>query len=338
MPTPSTQASPPMPTITAPCTLDTCPIDWALVRYRPSLPGNSLYLVLFLIMLLIHIYQGVRSRIWSYLACMTCGLVLEVVGYGGRLMLHARPFNFSSFLQYLICLTIGPAFVTAAIYLCFGRVIIVYGESFSRIKSKTYAIVFVTCDLLCLILQAAGGAATATAGQDQDDLRRTGVNIMITGLAAQVVSLGTFMALAIDYLWRLRRQRQSQPCLASSGGSWKWRGFIWGWLSPCKQFVVIRRVSLTRVNLGLGIATFLIFIRSIFRTAELNGGFSSDLANDEIAFMILEGASMVVACGCLSIFHPGLSLKGHWNDPTSLPLKPEQGDGLPLAETERDRH
>lgn len=106
--------------------------------------------------------------------------------------------------------------------------IIVYGEGFSRIKSKTYAIVFVTCDLLCLILQAAGGAVTATAGQDQDGLRRTGINIMIAGLAAQVASLGTFMALAIDYLWRLRRQRQSQSCMASSGGSWKWRGFLWG--------------------------------------------------------------------------------------------------------------
>ncbi|KAG2421318.1 hypothetical protein HFD88_005292 [Aspergillus terreus] len=313
MPTPSSQVSPPMPTITAPCTLDTCPLDWALVRYRPSLPGNALYLALFLTMLLIQIYQGFRSRIWSYLACMTCGLVLEVVGYGGRLMLHSNPFNFSSFLQYLICLTIGPAFVTAAIYLCFGRVIIVYGEGFSKIKSKTYAIVFVTCDLLCLILQAAGGAVTATAGQDQDGLRRTGINIMIAGLAAQVASLGTFMALAIDYLWRLRRQRQSQSCMASSGGSWKWRGFLW----------------------GLGIATFLIFIRSIFRTAELNGGFSSDLANDEIAFMILEGASMVVACGCLSIFHPGLSLKGHWKNPTALALKTRQDDGLPLAESER---
>ncbi|RHZ67298.1 hypothetical protein CDV55_107863 [Aspergillus turcosus] len=317
MPTPSSQVSAPMPTITAPCTLETCPLDWALVRYLPSLPGNALYLALFLIMLLVQIYHGIRSRTWSYLACMIGGLLLEVVGYGGRLMLHSNPFNFSGFLQYLICLTIGPAFFTAAIYLCFGRVIMIYGESFSRIKSRTYAIVFVTCDLLCLILQAAGGAVTATAGQDQDDLRRTGINIMITGLAAQVASLGAFMALAIDYLWRLRRQGQLQSRMFPSGGSWKWRGFLW----------------------GLGIATFCIFVRSIFRTAELNGGFSSDLANDEVAFMILEGASMVVACGSMSIFHPGLSLKGHWKDPMSWPPKARQDDGVPLAVTgEGNRH
>lgn len=69
---------------------------------------------------------------------------------------------------------------------------------------------------------------TATAGRDQDGLRHTGINIMITGLAAQVASLGAFMALALDYLWRLRRHRQSQSCVFSVGGCWQWRGFLWG--------------------------------------------------------------------------------------------------------------
>jgi hypothetical protein len=95
----------------------------------------------------------------------------------------------------------------------------------------------------------------------------------------------------------------------------------------------IEGTVLTESTSGIGIATSLIFIRSIFRTAELNGGFSSDLANDEVAFMILEGASMVVACGSMSIFPPGLILKGHWKDPMSCPLKNRQDDGLPLAET-----
>lgn len=87
-------------------------------------------------------------------------------------------------------------------------------------------------------------------------------------------------------------------------------------------------------TLGLGIATLLIFVRSIFRVAELNGGFSSDLANDETAFMILEGAMMVVACGTMSVFHPGMCLEGQWKDPDSWPLENGQGASVPLAVTQ----
>ncbi|KAL4993619.1 RTA1 like protein-domain-containing protein [Aspergillus recurvatus] len=312
-----TQVSVPAPTITAPCTPETCPLDWALIRYFPNLAGNVLYLVLFAIMLLAQLCQGLRFRTWSYLALMTCGTLLEVIGYGGRLLLHSNPFNFSAFLQYLICLTIAPAFVTAAIYLSFGRVIVIYGERFSRLKAKSYAKIFVSCDILCLVLQAAGGAVTATAGRDQDSLRRIGINVMIAGLAAQVVCLGAFMVLVGDYAWRLRALRRGDyagPDIAAPAGSmnrgWRWKGLLW----------------------GLAIATLLIFVRSIFRVAELNGGFGSDLANDEVSFMILEGAMMAVACGCMSLFHPGLCLRGGcWKDPGSWPLKERVEGAFPLA-------
>ncbi|KAL4984490.1 RTA1 like protein-domain-containing protein [Aspergillus falconensis] len=316
MPSP-TQVSAPTPTITAPCTPETCPLDWALIRYFPDLAGNIFYLALFALMLLAQVYQGLRFRTWSYLGCMSCGTLLEVVGYGGRLLLHSNPFNFSAFLQYLICLTIAPAFITAAIYLSFGRVIVIYGEKCSRLKAKSYAKIFFACDLLCLVLQAAGGAVTATAGRNQDSLRGIGINVMIAGLAAQVVCLGAFMVLAGDYARRLRVLRtgncagpDSVASAGSTGGGWTWKGFLW----------------------GLGIATLVIFIRSIFRVAELNGGFGSELANDEVSFMILEGAMMVIACGWMSLFHPGLFLsRGDWKDPGSWPLQQRKHDSVPLA-------
>jgi len=42
--------------------------------------------------------------------------------------------------------------------------------------------------------------------------------------------------------------------------------------------------------------------------AELNGGYDSDLANNEIAFMILEGAMVSITCLFLTIMHPGIYL------------------------------
>jgi hypothetical protein len=57
---------------------------------------------------------------------------------------------------------------------------------------------------------------------------------------------------------------------------------------------------------GLAIASVTIFVRCAFRVAELWRGFQSPLASNEVAFMILEGTMVVIACFCLTVGHPGL--------------------------------
>ena len=56
-----------------------------------------------------------------------------------------------------------------------------------------------------------------------------------------------------------------------------------------------------------------IYIRSVFRCVELADGFHSELANDEKAFMILEGAMIGVAAIALSAFHPGIIFGHYWS-------------------------
>lgn len=63
---------------------------------------------------------------------------------------------------------------------------------------------------------------------------------------------------------------------------------------------------------ALAIATITIFVRSFFRVFELKGGFRSQLANDEVALMILEGAMVAIACICLTVFHPGVVMGRAW--------------------------
>ena len=99
----------------------------------------------------------------------------------------------------------SPAFLTAAIYLSLSRLIVVHGVHHARFAPHTYTIIFVTCDLVSLVLQAAGGGLAATANNASGS--QMGVNIMIAGLAFQVVSLVAFMALCGDYWWRGRRSR-----------------------------------------------------------------------------------------------------------------------------------
>lgn len=273
------------------CTLGTCPLELANFTYVPTLAGNVTYLAFFGVLLPIQIFLGIRYRTWGFLAGMTGGLVLEIIGYVGRVQLHFNPFPFDPFLEYLICLTIGPAFLSAAIYLCLGRIVVVYGEHISRVRPRTYALFFVCCDLVSLILQAAGGGLTASA--DDKDVKDIGVDIMIAGLASQVASLAAFMALCAEFAARV------------------WRGQ--GALDA--RFEALRRTWMWRLFLaGIAVATTTIFVRCVYRLIELQEGFDGELANDELIFMILEGPMIIIACVALTVFHPGVCFRGRWQE------------------------
>lgn len=64
---------------------------------------------------------------------------------------------------------------------------------------------------------------------------------------------------------------------------------------------------------ALWLATILIFIRSIYRVVELQGGFNGAVANNQTAFMVLEGPMIIVAIGALTLYHPGYSFAGNWH-------------------------
>jgi hypothetical protein len=79
------------------CTLSTCTLEEAEILYIPSLAGNAFFLAIFLIILLIHIGFGIHYRTWGVLIGMFCGLLLEILGYVGRVQMHYNPFKFNPF-------------------------------------------------------------------------------------------------------------------------------------------------------------------------------------------------------------------------------------------------
>ncbi|KID59619.1 RTA-like protein, partial [Metarhizium hybridum] len=302
------------------CNVDTCSLSYAQVQYQPSESGNLAYLIIFAVLLLAQSVLGIIYRTWGFSIAMVLGLVLEVIGYVGRLQMHNDPFKMNPFLIYLICLTIGPAFLSAAIYLSLSRLIavhgaylarfaprtytiifvtcvylslsrliVVHGAYLARFAPRTYTIIFVTCDVVSLALQATGGAFAATDGDS--NLKQTGVNVMIAGLSFQVASLLTFIILSGDFWWRLRGSNGVQEQKTSKlRMSTMVKAFPW----------------------ATGIATIAIFIRCVYRLAELQEGFAGKLANDEVLFMIFEGPMITLAAIAITIFHPGFCFKGAW--------------------------
>lgn len=81
-----------------------------------------------------------------------------------------------------------------------------------------------TCDLISLILQAAGGAVTSIA--DEKSLSDIGVNIMIAGLVFQVASIIVFSILVIEYGIRAVKGKRARS--EKRQANWKRRSFLLG--------------------------------------------------------------------------------------------------------------
>lgn len=132
--------------------------------------------------------------------------------------------------SYLVGLTIAPAFLSASIYLCLSRIIVIYGRTVSRLRPATYTITFISFDLFSLILQAAGGAIAAST--DDRSSQQAGINIMIAGLAFQVVSLFLFMCLCADFGFSAYRKKSGlDPAHAKVRNSTMFKAFQLGMLS-----------------------------------------------------------------------------------------------------------
>lgn len=265
------------------CTFQTCSIEDSYFDYRPSLALNSLLIALFSLSAILYLVQGIRYKTWSFLAVMLLGNIAEIIGYGGRVWGYNNPFTMNPFLIQICCLTFAPAFLAAGIYLCLSRIVVIFGADISRIPPKAYTWLFVSCDFVSLVLQAAGGGVASVTSQDGKS-PTLGTNIMIVGLSFQVFTLALFMLLCAEYALRVvRRQGELDPTHAKLRASRKFRGFL----------------------IALALSTTCIMIRSIYRVVEMAQGWDGALIKNETLFFVLEGVMVVLAVGVLNVFHPG---------------------------------
>ncbi|PHH90380.1 hypothetical protein CDD83_3866 [Cordyceps sp. RAO-2017] len=264
------------------CTLALCPVEWSVYTYRPSLAANVAFLVLFGAAAGVHVVAGVGWGSCWFAFFNVLGCVVEMAGYAGRVVLHGNPWSFGGFMVQIVFITTGPVFYTAAIYVTLSQVSLAcvssvehLGPELSRFRSSLFYWVFIPADLVCLVLQAAGGALSSISVGSST----TGVHVAMAGLALQAATVFLFSAFFADYVIRYVYDVSTLP------------------LSP-------------RIRLffgGLGVATVLILVRSVYRCYELSKGYRhSDLIRDQGLFIGLEGVVVVIAVFALCIGHPGL--------------------------------
>ncbi|KAL5343277.1 RTA1 like protein-domain-containing protein [Aspergillus crustosus] len=225
-----------------------CTVEDTIYGYAPNLAVNALFCAIFGACCIVQLVQMLRWRMWSFGIAMLLGCSSEAVGYIGRILLHDNPYSDAGFETQICTLTMGPAFWSAAIYLTLKHEVIVLGREFSLLKANWYAYIFVTCDLISLGLQGAGGglAATATTPHDTD----IGSDVMIAGIIWQVVTLSAFATISLHFLLRIQRAPKHRLSVEAQK-LWESRRF-WVFCS------------------GIALAFLTTYVRCVYRIAEMN--------------------------------------------------------------------
>lgn len=256
----------------------------------PSLGGNIALLVVYSFFFSLQVISSVFYHQWWFLTCWSCGMILEILGYIGRIWSHENIQNFNAFVLQLVCLTLAPCFMMAGIYYIIAQLTLIFGQKFSVLRPMQYSLIFIICDIISIVLQAVGGGVAAGAlsvYQSTDE----GSHIMVAGLAYQVFTIALFQLFWYLFFFRVYRSYKK-----------------YGDAEFNPDFAHIReRKLLIPFIVVVSFAVVLIFVRSIYRLIELAEGWSSLLATDEIYFMILEALMVSLATCVISFISPGLA-------------------------------
>ncbi|KAJ5668404.1 uncharacterized protein N7477_006974, partial [Penicillium maclennaniae] len=255
-------------------------IDFKLYRYTPSLVAAIIFIVLFVLATLYHLYQVVRTRSW-YFTVFVIGGVFQIIGYICRALAHYNKENIPLYSISTIMILLAPPLYAASIYMTLGRLIVhLDAEVFSVVPVKWLTGIFVTGDVIAFVMQAAGGGIMASGTLSA---MTTGEHITIGGLAVQLVFFSVFIIASTIFHYRVRNNPTEKSSRSSRG---------------------LHRSTWQFVMTGLYVASILILIRSIFRLLEYAQGNDGYLISHEVFLYVFDSTLMFFTMVAMSIFHP----------------------------------
>lgn len=283
-----------------------------------SAGGNYFYTVLFALLMLFNIGMMYKLRFWWYNVTFVIGFLLQFLGYLARVLSLHRLWDIDLYLMQFVCLTISPVFLMAGLYFFLGQLIVMHGRHYSRVKPMTYAYIFVVCDVVSLIIQAAGGGIASSAVQ-QHELSTSGRWIMFGGVLFQVVAMTVFLVLLFFFLWKLWFQDLGKEAPAKIGkpsilsylkmllctpSSVEYRRTVLERFYDTRFSELRNRKLMPFFPLIVVFAVIVIYIRCIYRVVELQQGFTGFLMTHDPFIMTLD-AMLITLCGLVFIpFHP----------------------------------
>ncbi|KAJ7223529.1 RTA1 like protein-domain-containing protein [Mycena pura] len=243
--------------------------------------------------ILLHLGQAIRYRTWWLLPTAVLAGILEVTGWAARLWSSFTPLNLLPFKIQIAATIVGPTPLIAADFIILGRVIRRLGTGYSRLSPRLYSIIFCSCDIISLCVQAFG-ALQASAEIGRGENPEHGGHIMLLGICFQMAVLSVYILLAGEFFARyffdapVRRDTAYHVVGLARGPA----------LTPRLRIMLA----------ALAFNTTCLLIRAIYRTLELQDGFAGRIVSTQRYFNWLDGAMITLAIFTFNFVHPGIFL------------------------------
>ncbi|KAJ7060977.1 RTA1 like protein-domain-containing protein [Mycena amicta] len=156
-------------------------VDGGLVIILPFISSAQIkgvaviFLILFGISTAAHVGQAVWYGMWWLLptGCL-CGFG-ELIGWSGRFWSTGSisPHEANPYMMQITTTIISPAPLIAVNFIVLGRIIRRLGPCYSRLTPRAYTRIFLTCDMISLLIQAAGGGIAASTNPRKPNAAKT---------------------------------------------------------------------------------------------------------------------------------------------------------------------
>ncbi|KAF2179272.1 RTA1-domain-containing protein [Zopfia rhizophila CBS 207.26] len=248
--------------------------------YPPSVPAAVIFVIIFVIFLLIHLFRMFKN------ANLVLHSFLEVIGYIARAAGHYNRTSLPLYILQALLILLAPILFAASVYMFLSRLIRFTGtESHSMIRVTWLTKIFVGGDILCFLIQGAGGGILS--GADTRKSQKLGEGVILAGLIIQILIFGVFVVVAM--VWQRRISRGWMGKSLDVGFSWEW---------------YLRMLYVVSV---------LITVRNLFRVVEYAMGEDGYLLSNEWPIYVFDALLMVIVLGICCLWYVGQTISKSQN-------------------------
>ncbi|EOD42876.1 putative rta1 domain protein [Neofusicoccum parvum UCRNP2] len=250
-------------------------VEGSMWYYAPSKVAPIIFMILFLLSGLAHLYQTIHYKTWRITVFLPWAALIMSAGFALRLAGAYHIEDLGIVIASQVLVMSGPPIYAASNYLVLSRVLF-YVPYLSPMHPGRVLTTFLGLDIIIEAL-VANGAVRVTNTSLTPGQRKAGDVMVKVSLIAQALVFIALLFLATQFHVRARRAR------------------------------VLTR-PLRTVLIVLYTTSAAVFIRCIYRIVEYFEGYEGVLLTHEFYFYIFEAALMLVTTLILNSWHPGKRL------------------------------